>query len=205
MWVEDFRVGAIITGRAGLLDFATDMNGWSEWTQWRSVKSRGNGELEQSRAREFGSSMWSEKPSEGCQDIWGGEKEGVPGLQWMKHQQWEVMASLQESQQIRGFCLRATGEQWPASLIDYKVSLEGVSFGPGSFFFWRNFFYPNEQHWWLLVLIKLGHENNLRVYVKNTDFKAPSQVHWIRFLGQGTENVYFYPSPPSMYTAGSSS
>lgn len=100
-----------------------------KWTQWRWAKSRrlSNGEA----GELFGSSMWSENPSQGWQDIWGGEKEGVPSLQWMKYQQEKrCMASLKELQNIRGFCLRTVEEQWPGNLIGCQVSLEEVCLGP---------------------------------------------------------------------------
>jgi len=160
-----------------------------KWTQWRWVKSRRSSNWEAGEL--FGSSMWSENPSQGWQDVWGGEKESVPSLQWRLPAREQVYGHLQEPQKIRGFYLRTVEEQWPGNFIGCKVSLEGVGLGPGSLCFRRN---PNSsgQHPWHIVCVsKLGHENHLRVCVKNIDFRAPSWVHWIRIYRRGDWECIF--------------
>lgn len=103
-----------------------------------------------------------------------------------------LVASLQEPQKIRGFCLRAVEEQRPGNFIGCKVSLEGVGLGPDSLCFGWN---PNssEQHAGHVGYVsKLGHENHLRVCFLKIQISGPhSGPTGLEFIGERTENVYF--------------
>lgn len=190
MWVEDFRAGAVNYWTWWAPGFCR-RHEWLKWSELSEDEWSQGGQVTERLESCLGHPCGQNNPSQGWQDVWGGEKESVQVFSEGYQQENRCMASLQEPQKIRGFYLRTVEEQWPGNFIGCKVSLEGVGLGPGSLCFRRN---PNSsgQHPWHIICVsKLGHENHLRVCVKNIDFRAPYWVHWIRIYRRGDWECIF--------------